>query len=253
MAAKRSLFPSTPRKASKKAKTQATRIRTLERKVASNSTEVQVKQRYADVDLFLAATGVGGDYYPKTCVNKLSGQVNDQTNVWTPEWSGRNYKTKSVKVSLAQDQNLNGDSPTDVYRYRMILFSNKNDSGEDNTALDIPQPYDEAGNSNTLDFNIDTKRFMVYDDKTHRNDIQASTQVGLGKLMVRQTFATPKLVRLEDKEAIGTDNSTLAKATTGMIGLVVYRQDLTTGIVELVGPTSDDPPKLNVEHKWIDP
>lgn len=253
MAVKRSLFPSTPRKVPKKAKTQATRIRALERKVASDSTEVQVKQRYADVDLFVPYAPGAGEYYPKTCVNKLSGQVDSTTNAWTPEWAGRNYKTKSVKVSLAQDLNLNGASPSDVYRYRMILFSNKNDSGEANTALDFPQPYDEASSSNTLDFNIDTKRFMVYDDKTHRNDIQASTQVGLGKLMVRQTFATPKLVRCEDKSATGTDNNTLAKATSGMIGLVVYRQDLTTGIVELVTPQSDDPPKLNVEHKWIDP
>lgn len=249
MAAKRSLFPSTPRKASKKAKTQATRIRALERKVASDATEVQIKQRYANVDLFELAAGAG-DRYPKNCVNKLSGiQEADQT--WDLEWSGRNYKTKSVKVSLAQDSNLNGASPNDVYRYRMILFSNKNDSGEDNTALDVPKPYDEATSSNTLDFNIDTKRFMIYDDKTHRNDIQATTQVGLGKLMVRQTFATPKLVRMEPTSATGF--SGMPKATAGMIGLVVYRQDLNTGIVELVTPDSDDAPKLNLEHKWIDP
>jgi len=230
MVVKRKLFK-TPAK-----HTNAKRLKALERKVATNATEVEVQTAYSNVELRSTSGGSAGT---------LNGVLN---NVPTSSNDGRNYKTVSVKASLAQDEALLSG---DLYRYRMILWSNKNDSGRDNTVPssgDFPLAYGSAAGANTLDFFIDEKRFTVYDDKMQRNIVIGAapqTQPGLGTLMVQQTFRTPKLVRFGPN--IGSNQ------THGCIGLTVYRQNLTTGVVERVQASSVDAPLIVSEHKWIDP
>jgi len=231
MVVKRKLF--TPVNAPSRP-SQAKRLKALERKVATNSTEVEVETAYSNIEL-RSTSGASGT---------LNGVLN---NVSSASNDGRNYKTVSVKASLAQDEVLNSSA---LYRYRMILWTNKNDSGRDNTipsSGDFPLAYGSASGANTLDFFIDEKRFTVYDDKMQRNDIRRSgtTQPGVGTLIVEQTFRTPKLVRYGPN--VGSNQ------THGCIGLTVYRQNLTSGVVERVTASSTDAPRIVSEHKWIDP
>jgi len=234
MALKRKLF-STPAKRS----TNAKRIKTLERKVAANKTEVQVNSGYTSADLRSAP--IGGSW---------NGILN---SVKLDEVSGRNYKTVSVKASLAKDIS-GGGTGSISWRYRMIIFSNKNDSSYANTesiAGAFPGPYDEAADANLhLNFNVDMKRYTVYADRMITtdllNDSNIQTTVGHPPLTVQHTFSSPKLVRLDPDSG---------EVTHGAIGCVVYRQDMATGLVTRW--TSDEVSQgqqaLVVEHKWIDP
>jgi len=110
MVVKRKLFPSP------KMSNQSKRLKTLERKVASNKTEVRINTSISDADLRSPSGGAG-----------LNGFLNNPTNF---EVDGRNFKTASIKARLNMDPDL---LSADNYRYRMILFTNKNDSGRDNT------------------------------------------------------------------------------------------------------------------------
>jgi len=229
MVVKRKLFP--PKNAPSRP-SQAKRLKALERKVATHATEVEVETAYSNVEL-RSTSGAAGT---------LNGVLN---NVPSSSNDGRNYKTVSVKASLAQDEVLLSSA---LYRYRMILWTNKNDSGRDSivpSSGDFPLAYGSAAGANTLDFFIDEKRFTVYDDKMQRNNIEGGTQPGVGTLSVEQTFRTPKLVRYGPN--VGSNQ------THGCIGLTLYRQNLSTGAVERVTASSTDAPRIVSEHKWIDP
>ncbi len=234
MALKRKLF-STPAQRT----TNAKRIKSLERKVAANKTEVQVNSGYTSTDL--RSSPVGGSW---------NGILN---SVKLDEISGRNYKTVSVKAALAKDISGGGTAQTS-FRYRMIIFSNKNDSSYTNTESNagaFPGPYDEAENGNLhLNFNVDMKRYTIYADRMITtdllNDSNIQTTVGHPPLTVQHTFKTPKLVRLDPDSG---------EVTHGAIGCVVYRQDMGTGSVTrfLNDSTTQGQQALVVEHKWIDP
>jgi len=231
MVVKRKLFPSS------KMSTQSKRLKTLERKVAQNKTELRIDTSISDADLRSPSGGSG-----------LNGFLNNPTN---SEVDGRNFKTASIKARLNMDPDL---LSADNYRYRMILFTNKNDSGRDNTQVgtgEFPGPYDGALSGTAhLNFFIDEKKFTIYDDKmiSPRAYILSGSpqnQLGYGGLEVRQTFKTPKLVRYP--------SSNPTNPTSGCIGLAIWRQSLSTGVVERVTSASVDPPLILSEHKWIDP
>jgi len=231
MALKRRLFSTPARKG-----TQAKRIRQLERKVNNNKTEVQTISAYVTASLRSTFGSAG----------PLNGFMN---NVISTDFDGRNYKTVMVKASLAMDASL---LSADNYRYRFILFANKNNSSRDNTQVtggERPAPYDDALSDLTLDFNIDPKKWVVYDDKIQapRRDILAGSpqnQIGYGGLSVQKMFRTPKLVRID------ANNGSISH---GAIGLAIYRQSLSTGAVELVTESVTDAPRVNVIHKYVDP
>ncbi len=149
MVAKRKLF-SSPKP------THTKRLKQLERKVAQNKTEVRIDSSISNCSLRdpTGASGLNG-FLNNPSINNIANQ------------DGRNFKTVSIKARLSMDDTL---LSTDNYRYRMILFSNKNDSGRDATQPDggdgVPAPYDDAVNYNSLNFFIDNKKFMIYDDKT---------------------------------------------------------------------------------------
>ena len=238
MVVKRKFIPGSMGNLPSARRSQAKRLKTLERKVASNQTEVRIDSNISDADLRSPGGGSG-----------LNGFLNNPTNF---EVDGRNFKTVSIKARLNMDTNL---LSIDDYRYRMILFSNKNDSGRDNTQVqtgEFPGPYDGAlsGGTAHLNFFIDEKKFTVYDDKMQspRSQMLSGTpqnQLGYGGLEVRQIFKTNKLVRYP--------SSNPTNPTSGCIGLAIWRQSLTSGAVERVTAASVDAPLILSEHKWIDP
>lgn len=221
-----------------KTNSQTARLRALESRVSATKPEIQIRSTYTTADL-----QIEGD-------NTLKGVMNQLTAIAAPV-QGRNYKTVSVKASLAEDSAYASEV---LYRYRMILFSNKNNSSVDNTRADqdnpVPAPYGEAANDLSLNFNIDYKKWNIYDDKTMKRDLfggDPQTQIGLGGLMVQREFTKPKLCRLPDADAIQQELS------HGAIGLVIYRQRMDDGSVERVRAAAVDAPRLNCELKWIDP
>ncbi len=232
MPVKRKLFPSAP--------TQAKRLKQLERKVAQNKTEVRIDSSVFSCSLRAPGGGSG-----------LNGFLNNPSINNSAEQDGRNFKTVSIRARLSMDATL---LSADNYRYRMILFSNENDSGRDATQVEggdgFPGPYDDAVDQASLNFFIDNKKFMIYDDKTISPRSQAlagspQNQLGYGSIEVGKAFRVPKLVRYPSEFP--------TNPTHGCIGLAVWRQSLSTGVVERVLADSTDAPLIISEHKWIDP
>jgi len=241
MAVKRKFIPGSMGNLPSARRSQAKRLKTLERKVAQNKSEVRIDSQVSSCSLRSPTGGSGINGFLNNPINNPAGQ----------NFDGRNFKTVSIKARLSMDENLLSE---DNYRYRMILFSNKNDSGRDATQPDggdgVPGPYDDGLDNPALNFFIDNKKFMIYDDKTISPRSQAlagspQNQLGYGALEVSQSFRIPKLVRYP--------SSNPTNPTHGCIGLAVWRQSLTTGVVEQVLAESTDAPLILSEHKWIDP
>jgi len=244
MAVKRKLFPAAKASASMNAK----KIRTLERNLRANRSETRIDTHYSSADL----TNRDGTLGLNGCVNTVIDDGSGSGVV------GRNYKTLSVKASFAYDELYAvASGNADKFRYRMILFSNKNDSSRANTSVgsgEIPAPYGGASTApearDHLNFDIDRKKFIIYDDKTTMTqrqiiDLEGISNNGIPTLSVSHQFKTPKLVRFPSD---GDDPS------HGMIGLVIWRQEIETGLItNSTGGLVNAYPSVITEHKWIDP
>ena len=249
MVSQKRFSQSSPNPYAKRPKTmnsQAARLRALESRVSTNKPEIQIRTNFVSVQL-------GNPSSPNSSGLQW-GVMNQLGTADGPQ--GREYKTVSVKASLAEDAAL---ASAVLYRYRMILFSNKNNSSLENTQArgpgPVPEAYGLAGDpiyDPTLNFDIDMRRFAIYDDKKQKNDLfgaDPQSQIGYGGLTVKHTFTKPKICKIAEENAVVTGFD-LSK---GAIGLVVYRQNMESGAVERVTADAVDAPKLNVELKWMDP